>query len=389
LKKERKGEGILRDLKGVIDSSAKVELLVFNGGGRPRWVIPLKSKHPTFLELYNSNTLKGGVYRTLVLVSFYFGFKRLFSSSRVYGTLSCRYKSILKKLDGTGYSVFLGTPGEDRKVIIEVNSVKGTFAYIKIPASDCAKALIDNELKTLLELADLKMALSQCPEVLYSDSGMIAVSNIKPLEGKNIACKGLTKLHFSSIHERYKIFGCKEKNLLSTSLFKSCFERLKKLKISLNNPNFSLLKELHVKLLSNINMYSSATIKTSLNHGDFTPWNMYVADEKLHIYDWELARNDLPLLYDIFHYIFQSKTLLFSGSYSDVMDEIDVLLNERDFMRIVNEYEIDINFYLKLYVLNVACYYLPKYSEQDDLHEQAIWLMGVWRVFLTNDLVND
>ena len=47
-------------------------------------------------------------------------------------------------------------------------------------------------------------------------------------------------------------------------------------------------------------------IPVSVSHGDFTPWNMYCDDQRLYVYDWEMARNGIPMLFDLFHFSYQS-----------------------------------------------------------------------------------
>ena len=47
-----------------------------------------------------------------------------------------------------------------------------------------------------------------------------------------------------------------------------------------------------------------------LNHGDFTPWNIYLNREKFAIFDWESASFDLPFGFDYVHFKFQVGTLL-------------------------------------------------------------------------------
>lgn len=49
--------------------------------------------------------------------------------------------------------------------------------------------------------------------------------------------------------------------------------------------------------------------KTCFAHGDFCPWNMMLNNNKLQIYDWEMA-GEYPLGYDLFTYIFQTAFLL-------------------------------------------------------------------------------
>lgn len=54
---------------------------------------------------------------------------------------------------------------------------------------------------------------------------------------------------------------------------------------------------------------SSERLETTFAHGDFCPWNIIENQNKLFVFDWELAGN-YPCGYDLFTYIFQTAALL-------------------------------------------------------------------------------
>ena len=66
---------------------------------------------------------------------------------------------------------------------------------------------------------------------------------------------------------------------------------------------------------------AAGTVPVSMSHGDFTPWNMYLGAQKLHLYDWELSCR-LPLLYDLFHFEFQSAILIRHQSFPSIRKRI-------------------------------------------------------------------
>lgn len=53
----------------------------------------------------------------------------------------------------------------------------------------------------------------------------------------------------------------------------------------------------------------TTTHKTCFAHGDFCPWNMMLANNKLLVFDWEMA-GIYPLGYDLFTYLFQTAFLI-------------------------------------------------------------------------------
>jgi hypothetical protein len=45
------------------------------------------------------------------------------------------------------------------------------------------------------------------------------------------------------------------------------------------------------------------TIPLCLAHGDFTPWNTFVQGGRLYVFDWEYARADWPVGFDLVHFL--------------------------------------------------------------------------------------
>jgi hypothetical protein len=125
-------------------------------------------------------------------------------------------------------------------------------------------------------------------------------------------------------------------------------------------------------------------IATGMAHYDFTPWNMYWTKNRLHVYDWELSKTDLPLLYDAFHFIFQASILVKRSTFEEIKIQIESLKNS-DLVKKLNknpDFDFDTNY--RFYVLSVASYYLNLYVKQSPLHEQAHWLVNTWLLAVEN-----
>jgi len=116
----------------------------------------------------------------------------------------------------------------------------------------------------------------------------------------------------------------------------------------------------------------------AMAHGDFTPWNMYETTNKLHVYDWEMACDDQPLLFDLFHYVFQTNILIRQKDFSTIQKELDQIKKTTQVRQMIREYSIDWNIHFAYYLLYIATYYVPLYIKQKDLHMQAHWLIDVW-----------
>jgi hypothetical protein len=123
-------------------------------------------------------------------------------------------------------------------------------------------------------------------------------------------------------------------------------------------------------------------IGVSMSHGDFTPWNVYSSGDSLFVYDWELCRQDMPVLFDLFHYVIQGKVFEVNASARELQQEMDILLDSPIPAWFLRERELDPALYLRLYLLHNATYYLEIYLSQEVLQETGYRLFSVWSELL-------
>lgn len=96
-----------------------------------------------------------------------------------------------------------------------------------------------------------------------------------------------------------------------------------------------------------------------LTHNDFTPWNMYVQDGRLEVFDWEYASFCNPRGMDRCHFLIQSAFFEKKWTPSQVYDDI-----------IAKECEKDI---CRLYLLSIISRYLRRDPHCADSPEIARW----------------
>lgn len=375
-----------------IINSSKINMFYYinDRNKNKRWILSKNLKYPTFLNLYNTNSFKGYLYKLIVQIVFKLGMQKYFVSGIIEGDLEDKYKNIIKKLNGKNYSIFTGTAGENRKIIIELNDGKETQSFIKIPTTNSAKELVLQECKNIKYVEQLDLNFFNIPKVLYSDDEVVAISNIKPKQIINN--DDFSTVHFLGLRELYnktfKKITIQNANPLLGSI--ENIEKLNNIKLDYSNEldfkidnlktNLSKLKELIISQEENIVI--------SFAHCDFTPWNMYVSKDNLYVYDWELASDNVPLLFDFFHYIFQQNVLIKHKSYQEIKSEITIYFKNEILVEIVKTYNLDVNKYYAYYLLINVSYYVFKYFNQKDLHVQALWLIDVWNEAL-EDLVKN
>jgi len=92
----------------------------------------------------------------------------------------------------------------------------------------------------------------------------------------------------------------------------------------------------------------------------------------------------MPVLFDLFHYIFQSEVMINRSDYMHVKNEIERVLSLISTKQLIKQLDVDINVNFIFYLIYISSYYIDIYSEQKELHTQAFWLFEVW-----DDAVSD
>jgi len=179
--------------------------------------------------------------------------------------------------------------------------------FAKVAISNTSKDLIQNEFHVLSKLRCENLMSIYVPTVLaYSEKELLEISNIKPKRCKqpskliDVQIVALTQIN--SINHKHVQW----KDMQAKFEIESLIEDLK-VKVIVDNGLDGQRIDSYIEKLSLLRktINNEESLSCGLAHGDFTPWNMYINHEKLYIYDWELSKETMPVLFDLFH-IFHS-----------------------------------------------------------------------------------
>ncbi len=381
--------------KVVLDSLFKSENInhkkddtfyfISNPDSTIRWIYPKSLKKPSFLSFYNTSSTRAKILASIFRLSFYFRLNKKIELEVFKDSILDR---IIKQYKDFNYSIFTGTIGINRKAIIELNQNNSTKYFVKVALAEQSKNLINNEKEILNQLNKYQYQNLTIPKIIESDENYITIDNIAP---KNQAQSStLNEIHLNALDEIYS-------KTIDTKFIKdsSYFQLIEKNLDKLNNTslNKSFDKEKTKLLIENMNtIFQSLDTKKEISfaygHNDFTPWNMFVENNHLYLFDWELARKDVILLYDFFHFIFQSQILISKSDYKTIFEVITThIKNNSKLKDIIKKYNIDINENYKLYLLYTVSYYLDKYNNQETFYKQIYWIINIWDETF-NDLVD-
>ena len=343
---------------------------ICNNDGSIRWIFPSKSVKPNFLKFYNISSFKSKVFAAIINMAYQFKLVKYISSNTFYlfSEAPTFLETIIKRYEAIDFAIFTGTVGPNRKILLWLQSNKSEY-FVKIPTNNRSCDLVKNEVKQCNYIQTLAIQNLKTPQTYFDINNQIAV--LKSVASEDCTRENkLTDLHLSVLNRIY------ESNNKITSIENSTFwqEAMSNFAKIKNTTFASKIKTNLQQLIDSINTKEIATF--SLMHGDFTPWNMYVEDDQLCLYDWELSKPTMPLYFDIFHFIMQKNILIERKGYEETKREITKTF-EHSQLAFIND-NIDWVDYFKGYLIYNTIYNLQLFEEQEHLHEQANWLMNNW-----------
>ncbi len=346
-----------------------------NTDGSVRWVWPEHVKTPLFLKFYAVSGFRSRLFSLAVTLVFLLRLQPLVFRKSVFYITAVNQNAADFDIDAL-WSLFKGTIGPNNKSIVylEKNGISG---FIKVANTEKAKTLIEREATVLNRLYLSNVESFTFPEVYESTANLLLLSDVS----KNARRTS----HLSNAH----IDALIELNELTSVKMPLCeiegWNKLKKDITALTTHEDNRLPKGMIRKLARLikQINENEEIEVCLSHGDFTSWNMFVKNDRLHLYDWELADPFKPLGFDLFHFIIQQGILVDHKSWSAIKQDIDQHINCESFLQLSKFKSTNSKAYLKLYLVFNVSYYLKLYAEQAVWHHQVYWLFNVWNEALS------
>ena len=361
---------------------------------KPQWLILLDNQRvaSASLRLYNPQSLKGKLFKHIVSNLAYLGIQLVWGRDRllVASKRDAQDASLTKFLQELLYvrdiclAFSMGTPGYYRKTTAQVMSRDGrVLAYAKIASTPQTQKLLMQEAKVLCRLAELHLSAGYVPRLLYAgqfhETELIVQS--APSGKTRRGSRRLDKKHIEFLAE---IFN-------QTSTRKSFLEsdywiHIKKDVESLQE---RIRDEWQKRLQNGLNICESAlankVIPLGLCHRDFVPWNTYLEQGRLYVFDWEYAIEEGIPFWDIFHFVSFPAMLVARCSGKQLIDR----WWGRELRQLLTQYaeniSADVAFVpvcFLLYLIEVSCFYLDMFARDGLQDTQRQWLQRTWAEML-------
>jgi len=345
-------------------NNCKTLYYIKNPDGSPRWIWNSENTRPDFLKFYLISNFRSKAFSLFIKLIFQLSLQHLFFKKNKIN-VSIQKDSKLIHFIKQDFALFTGTEGPNRKLVLFSNNL-----FIKIALNENSSSIIENEKEILLKIKQGNFY--ETPKVEFFKKGVLML--------RDVSRNGIRNSNFSAHHARALNELMENFPVSYSSLnFESFQENLRiKSGISFNKIPKNLIAKLELLGLE----LSHKTLKFCFAHRDFTPWNCFVNNEKINVYDFELADPQTPFGFDVFHFVMQQAILVDRLSWNEIKPKLkyafQLLCKENA------ENENDFNTYLKAYLFTNIEKYITIYSHQPIWHPQINWLFNTW-----NDALSD
>ena len=340
--------------------------------GHMRWLFQgtnLKS----VLSFYNASGKRGQLISKAIRLCSRLGLQKFVAtgSIKIYGKGPLKLDNSIANLC-TDYSIFMGTPGLQRSILIALIAKNEVTQFLKIPTNKASTVLLKHEKETILSLSSISTPFLKVPDFFATkNSDALLLENLQ--KKNSIRTNEFTPIHANFIAANFK--NNITKTTLRTCEFwfktKSSFDLIK---LSAN-PQLSKLGQLGRKVVKLID--ERINVCTHWAHGDFTPWNMVITDNKIALYDWELFKDQAPAMFDLFHFHYQKGILMDHSSFDTIQMQLEVTFQVKVLRQLILEEELDIQLYHRLYLLNTISYFIQIFDQQE-ISIQNQWQINAW-----------
>lgn len=267
------------------------------------WLIPLKPRSSALagLALFQPVSPSASVAKAAAALAIRAGLARIWLRKRI--RLDCAaIKGDWFDQPISDVAFFTGTKGPHRKTAIEFISKDGQIlGYGKLSREPHIAQFIRNEASTLRQLAFLGLTKTLVPKCLdFSDNG-----NYSMLVTDSLKTSGsVSPTQMGKEHREFLIeIAQKTRRKADKDLRNGLISRLRN--VAAGSPSdWQARFQLGIDILQD----TTNTVLVALAHGDFTPWNCFLAGDRLYIFDWEYADTNLPLGYDTVKFLSATKT---------------------------------------------------------------------------------
>lgn len=275
-------------------------------GGRSNarwWLVPLENGQvaASGLALFQPLLASARAMKTAASLLSAVGLSRLWVRNTVYIAGEPALAEDFPGCNGLSYAYFTGTNSPHRKVAVQIMDGRGNLkGFAKITRSPQVRELLMHEAATLEHVNTLGLQTAQVPRVLFAgDRGVTTLLVTDTLKThRTPTTTKFTPAHFAFLRELAQRTASAHP-IYADEVANGFRARLDRIGPNLNKTWYQRL-DTSITLLE---ACPTLMLNAGLSHGDFTPWNTFMAKGRLYVFDWEYAEQSRPTGNDIVHFL--------------------------------------------------------------------------------------
>lgn len=275
-------------------------------GGRSNarwWLIPLENSRvaASGLALFQPLLASARAMKTAASLLSAVGLSRLWARNTVYISGEPALPGVFPCSDGLSFAYFTGTDSPHRKVAVQIMDGRGKLkGFAKLTRNPPVRQLLMHEAATLEQVNELGLQTAHLPKVLFAgdrgDSSLLVTDTLKT------PCTPATT-QFTAAHRAF-VLELMQKTATTHSIsagdiaqdFRVRFDRIRP------HLNKDWIQRLDAAITA-LEAQPTLELNACLSHGDFTPWNTFMANGRLYVFDWEYSEQAYPVGHDIIHFV--------------------------------------------------------------------------------------
>ena len=358
-------------VKEILNTNVNIDrskYIVLYNKQQKKWILPKKNLKLA-LEIYQPSSLIGNIMKkTLPCIINLSYIRKALKIKEIELGIDTDFYNYLNNIFGKDISLsfFLGTPSIHQKTTIQISKDNEILGYCKVTKDTNILELFYKEIKLLKELE--KIEISNVPKYLgkYEDKGIYSFCQSTKKTPKSNSAHLLNDYHFRFLQELFQ--KTKKEIKFVDSSYAKMLEKLKKNIKNLDVKDKTLIQKV-INFVENKN--KNKNIEFGIYHGDFTPWNMFIENGDLFVFDFEYFKNFYPPYLDSYHFFSQVKIHVEKKKSDEIYNEY-IRAKEQ-----FNKYVEDSDFCYLQYLLEIINVYLGRNKGKlNDIEQKniEIWI---------------
>ncbi len=293
-------------LHRIIEKGNGKRFYRFGNADGKNWVIPAENMRVA-LNLYQPSGRNGKLLKSLLPILHRLPIVRKAINAETFDcTLQKELHDLLCSIFKTRnieFAIFEGTPSVHKKITMQLSCGNRILGYCKISDNKDIMSLFERESEILKTLQG--KGIKNIPQPLYcgclGNDIYIFVQSTEKTEKSRIIH------HWGEEQENF--LANLNKNTIQNILFEDSdfYESLMRLQEHIDWLPANIEKT-HIETAINglIGKYSGKIVGYSAFHADFTPWNMFMGEKGLFVFDFEYAALTYPPGLDKYHFELQT-----------------------------------------------------------------------------------